>query len=107
MLLLRPSTMFFQNYIHYFRNATYENLQYLTIEQSLADIALFINEIKSKLNVTENNVTVFAWGSGYGGTLAALARQTYPHLVHGVWSSNGIFQPIVFNTGKVVIRFHL
>lgn len=82
-----------------FRNASYENLQYLTIEQSLADIALFINEIRGKLNVTENNTTVFAWGTGYGGTLAALARQTYPHLVHGVWSSNGIFQTIVFNTG--------
>lgn len=74
-------------------------MQYLTIEQSLADIAVFITEIKTKLNITGINDKVFAWGNNYGGTLATLARQTYPHLIHGVWSSNGIFQPIVFNTG--------
>lgn len=60
---------------------------------------MFISDIKNKLNVTGSNVKIFAWGNGYGGTLATLARQTYPHLVHGVWSSNGVFQPIVFNTG--------
>lgn len=36
------------------------------------------------------------WGSGYGGTLSAGARQKYPHLVDAVWSSSGIFVPAVY-----------
>lgn len=64
-------------------------MRFLTVEQTLSDIALFIVAIKSAHRGGRNNVVL--WGSGYGGTLAAWARKRYPHLIDGVWSSSGSF----------------
>lgn len=64
----------------------------------MADINTFINTVKEQLNAT--NSKVFVWGTGYGGTLAALARQKYPNTIDAVWSTNGVFEPTVFNESK-------
>lgn len=29
--------------------------------------------------------------------MAVLARRSFPHLIDGAWSSNGLFLPIVFS----------
>lgn len=59
------------------------------MEQTLSDIAYFIREAKEKLEAP--NAKVIIWGTAYGGTLAALAREKYPHLIDGAWSSSGIY----------------
>lgn len=69
---------------------SYENLKYLTVEQSLADIAALITSLRVTYKLP--NARVILTGAGYGGTLAALARQKYPHLVYGVWSSSGLYE---------------
>lgn len=62
----------------------------MTVEQSLSDIATFINAIRTAHN--GRYARVILWGSGYGATLATWARKRYPHLVDAVWSSSGIFE---------------
>ena len=69
------------------------------MEQSFVDIAAFIIDVKIQLNVLPTT-KVFLWGSGFGGMLAAFTRQKFPHLVDGIWSSDGIFEPIVFPESK-------
>lgn len=81
----------------YFSSASLQDLQYLTIEQSLTDIALLVHTVKSHLVAPD--AKVFLWGSGYGGTLAALARQQFPHLIQGAWSSSGLFKSKPFTLG--------
>lgn len=68
------------------RNATFENLEFLTVEQSLADIATFVRFLR--IVNQPYNPKVILWGSGYGGTIATWARKKYPHLVDAVRSSN-------------------
>lgn len=74
-----------------YSDTSYENLKFLTIEQTIADIAVFVSEIK-RLHLTfgrRNRVVL--WGSGYGATLAAWARKRYPHVIDAVWSSSGSY----------------
>jgi len=73
--------------------ASFEDLQFLTPEQILADLAQFITAIQLLHDVYGSNVIVY--GSGYGGTLATWARKKFPHLIHGAWSSSGIFELVV------------
>jgi thymus-specific serine protease len=68
-------------------NLTTENLRFLTIHQSVADIASFINFIRQNYYGARNS-RVILWGRGYGGNLAVWARQKYPHLVDAVWASS-------------------
>lgn len=82
------------------RNVTFENLEFLTVEQSLADIAIFIEFIRSSSDIYRNS-KVILWGSGYGGTISTYARMKYPHLVDGVWSSSGIFSIDEYSYGKL------
>lgn len=44
----------------------------------------------------QSSSPVILWGSGHGGFMAVIARQKYPHLVDGVWSSSGIFSHVVY-----------
>ncbi|VEN40302.1 unnamed protein product [Callosobruchus maculatus] len=64
-----------------------ENLQYLTSEQALADIAYFIQEMNVKYELSPN-VKWIAFGGSYAGSLAAWVRQKYPHLVYGSMSAS-------------------
>lgn len=69
-----------------------ENLQYLSVEQAVADIASFIGYIKDTYEgVKASKVILF--GEEYGGALAVWARQKFPHLVDGVWASSAYVNP--------------
>lgn len=61
------------------------------VENTLGDIAYLITGVRENLNAL--NARVIVWGSGTGGKLAVWARQKYPHLINGAWSSSGLFQP--------------
>lgn len=68
-------------------NVSLDSLKYLTIDQSLADIAMFIDFIR-KNNHGALNSKVVLWGRGYGGSFAVWMRQKYPHLVDAVFASS-------------------
>lgn len=59
----------------------------MSVEQSLADLAYFVEEITrdEKLNATGGVIVV---GGSYAATMAAWFRQKYPHLVKGAWASS-------------------
>jgi len=77
--------------------ASFEDLQYLTVEQAVADIATLVVTVFEHLGRT-GSTPVILWGSGYGGALATFARKKYPHLVTGVFASSGTFRAEVFDT---------
>lgn len=60
-------------------------MEYLTIEQTLADIATFIDFVRRSLGTP--SAPVILWGSQVGATLAAFTRLKYPHLVNGKFHS--------------------
>lgn len=62
-----------------FRNISEENLQYLNVDQALADIAYFIQEKKRELG--KENAKVIVFGGSYAGNMAVWARLKYPHLI--------------------------
>ncbi|KAJ8951293.1 hypothetical protein NQ318_008197, partial [Aromia moschata] len=65
-----------------------ENLQYLSSQQALADLAVFIESMNSLYELSED-VKWITFGGSYPGSLAAWLRQKYPHLVHGSVSASG------------------
>lgn len=81
------------------RNLSFENLQWLTIEQTLGDIAEFITFIRNE-HFGYNGGNVVLWGSGFGASLAGWARVRYPHLVDSVWASSGLFNLQLESTSK-------
>jgi len=54
-------------------------LQYLNIDQALADLAYFIETKKKERNLEKSIVIVF--GGSYAGNMAAWARLKYSHLI--------------------------
>lgn len=62
------------------------NLRYLSVDQSLADLASFIETMKKEKGLEESKVIVF--GGSYAGSVAAWARLKYPHLVQGALASS-------------------
>lgn len=79
-------------------SASFDDLELLSIEQTLADIAQFIRTVRQQFNSAYDRVILF--GSGYGGTLAVYGRSRYPHLVDAAWSSSGIFDTSLYSYGK-------
>lgn len=73
-----------------------ENLQFLSIEQTLADLAEFIGFIKANY-YGARDARVVVWGRGYAGSLAVWARQKYPHHVNVVWASSAPINAIAYN----------
>lgn len=67
------------------------DLKYLTIEQSLADLAHFVREITSDKELNATGGVIVA-GSSYSAILAVWFRQKYPHLVKGAWASSAPLQ---------------
>ncbi|XP_050448201.1 putative serine protease K12H4.7 [Cataglyphis hispanica] len=63
-----------------------ENLQYLNVDQALADLAYFIETKKKEKNLEKSSVIVF--GGSYAGNMAAWARLKYPHLIQGALASS-------------------
>ncbi|VDP73971.1 unnamed protein product [Echinostoma caproni] len=74
-------------------------IQYLSIEQALADYAYLIVELKERFNAVRS--PVIAFGGSYGGMLAAYMRLRYPHLVTGALASSA---PMYWVSG--LKRFH-
>ncbi|XP_065203930.1 putative serine protease K12H4.7 [Planococcus citri] len=72
-----------------FANTSLENLNYLDVQQALADIAYFIRTVNEISLVPENTKWVL-FGGFYGGSLAAWARLRYPHLVYGAVASGAL-----------------
>lgn len=72
-----------------YSDTSFDNLEFLTIEQSIADIATFIANIRTAHDGAYSRIIL--WGSGYGATIAAWARKRYPHYIDAVWSSSGSF----------------
>lgn len=81
------------------RNLSTENLQFLTSQQALADIATFIDAMKSEYKLS-NHVKWIVFGGSYSGALAAWVRMKYPHLVHGAISSSAPLLAEVDFAGK-------
>lgn len=69
------------------RNLSVENLRYLNTPQIVADVAHFIEFIKSTYP-SANNASVILIGSHYSASLAVWTQQRYSHLVDGVWASS-------------------
>jgi len=78
-------------------NASFENLQFLSVEQAVADVATLVTTLFDHLGKNDG-ANVILWGSGYGATLATFARKKYPHLITAAFASSGTFRAEVFDT---------
>ncbi|XP_076243025.1 putative serine protease K12H4.7 [Calliopsis andreniformis] len=65
---------------------TSENLQYLSVDQALADLANFIEAKKKEERLQNSKVIVF--GGSYAGNVVTWLRLKYPHLVQGALASS-------------------
>lgn len=65
-----------------------KNMQYLSSQQALYDLAFFISTMNGKLKLPKG-VKWIVFGGSYPGSLAAWMRMKYPHLVYGAVSSSG------------------
>lgn len=63
------------------------NLQWLNIEQSLADISIFVDFVRHQI-VQNSRSKIVLIGGRYGGTLAVWFQQLYPGKVSGIWASS-------------------
>lgn len=73
--------------LSFLRDLSTKNLQYLSSQQALADLAVFIEAMNSKYNLSPD-VKWIAFGGSYSGALSAWLRMKYPHLVHGAMSAS-------------------
>ncbi|XP_005092642.2 putative serine protease K12H4.7 [Aplysia californica] len=62
-----------------------ENLQFLSSEQALADLANFLTWQRKQLGGPK----IIVFGGSYAGALAAWFRYKYPHIAHGAVASSG------------------
>ncbi|XP_046564360.1 putative serine protease F56F10.1 [Haliotis rubra] len=62
------------------------NLQYLTVEQALEDVANFIVVATKEHNLSDTKWVTF--GGSYAGLLSAYVRYKFPHLVAGAIASS-------------------
>lgn len=72
------------------RDLSTENLRYLTTEQALEDVALFITHINQKYEGQGHKW--ITWGGSYPGMVSAFSRLRFPHLIHGSVSSSSPVQ---------------
>lgn len=62
-----------------------ENMQWLNIDQALADLAHFIVSIKESVPEVKDSGVILV-GCSYAGTMVTWFMQKYPHLAQGAWS---------------------
>ena len=79
-----------------------DNLQYLSSEQGLADLATFRQFIHTSHNLTDDNKWI-SFGGSYPGSLSAWFRLKYPHLVHAAVSSSAPMLALIDFTDYMVV----
>ena len=84
------------------RDLSDDNLQYLSSEQGLADLATFRQFIHTGLNLTDDNKWI-SFGGSYPGSLSAWFRLKYPHLVHAAVSSSAPMLALIDFTDYMVV----
>lgn len=72
-------------------NFTIANLQFLTVDQALHDLAAFLTWYKASLS---SPLPAFIIGGSYSGALSAWFRITFPDLVKGSLASSGVVNTI-------------
>lgn len=74
-----------------FADSDLPNLSFLTIDQALADLAQFIQHVKSDAfeDGRYKNAKVALVGCSYAGTMATWMRLAYPHVVDAAFSDSG------------------
>lgn len=77
------------------QNSETENLQFLTVEQALADLNAFTAYYKSTMDPRTTSVKWFVFGGSYPGALASWYRAAYPDASVGSLSSSGVVNCIV------------
>ncbi|EAR86585.1 serine carboxypeptidase S28 family protein (macronuclear) [Tetrahymena thermophila SB210] len=75
---------------------TVDHLKFLTVDQSLADLAYFISYIKANnfLRINDRNPFITVGGS-YPGAMSAWFRYKYPHLTIGAHASSAVVNAIM------------
>ena len=73
-----------------------QNMQYLSHDQAIADLAYFISSIKDSMfkKYGISSIKTIVVGGSYAGALAAWARYKYPHLIDAALSSSGVVNAI-------------
>lgn len=80
-------------------------MQHLTSQQALADVATFIDAMNEKYHFP-SHIKWIVFGGSYSGSLAAWARQKYPHLIHGAVSSSApLLAEVDFAGGIIYLKF--
>lgn len=79
-------------------SATFDEFEYLSVEQILADVADFSRFIRTYIG-NGQYAPIILYGSGFGGVLSAWARSRYPHLIDAAWSSSGYVVPQLSSYG--------
>lgn len=76
----------------------------MSIDHILADIPHLIVKLQKDFN-TQSRVVTF--GAHIGGAIAVLARKKYPHLIHGAWSSGGLYDASAdfYYYGQIPVQF--
>ena len=76
------------------KDATVENLRFLTTDQAIADTAYFSKHVKipglEHLDLTAPKTPHILYGGSYAGGFVAIARKLYPEVFWGAISSSGV-----------------
>ncbi|KOC61505.1 Putative serine protease K12H4.7 [Habropoda laboriosa] len=85
------ATMYYTEHRYYgksrpTKDTSSTNLEYLSVDQALADLAYFIESKKHQDGLENSAVIVF--GGSYAGSMATWSRLKYPHLIQGALASS-------------------
>lgn len=75
-------------------NLEMDNLQWLNVDQALADLAHFIAYIKETMPEVRNS-GVILFGCSYSGSIATWFMQKYPHIAQGAWATGAPLLAVV------------
>lgn len=84
---------------------TIESLQYLTVDQALADIANFIQQMNAKYQIQQKTQKWIIFGGSYSGALATWVVEAYPKLAYGAVASSGTVDAVM-NFSKFFSEIH-
>ncbi len=76
--------------------STIFEITWSSVEQALADYAVFLTSLKQNYSLSDSNNPIIAFGGSYGGILAAYMRFKYPNLVTGALAASA---PIYLTAG--------